>query len=218
MNMNRAKAEQIVSEFLRDMNPHLWDGKKSPKPTSFDDHPWEYPLSETVNLEITFAEDDGWRCCCDLVDSQSNTSFDMRSCSEINSAARIANVVIELCGNLQECKDEAESKEEKFMKEVLNWKYIEKEGNPTEAGFYLVTVISPERENGKETGRKFATVELREFADLDKDPDAKLWVIDKNAKHGLAWLTECGSALGEQIYAWEPLPEIAVLPEGVLAE
>lgn len=106
------------------------------------------------------------------------------------------------------------------MKEVATnkWKYIEKDGNPTEAGVYLVTLIYPEWKDGKKTGRRFAETDFRYLANLDERPDVKSWALDGQPEHGLAWLEQCGSYSGEQVYAWMLAPKIADLPEGVLLE
>lgn len=51
--MTREKATKIVTEFLKDMNPDMWNGNGN-KPESFDEHSWGYSLTDDVNLEITF--------------------------------------------------------------------------------------------------------------------------------------------------------------------
>lgn len=106
------------------------------------------------------------------------------------------------------------------MKEVLTnkWQYVEKDGNPTEAGVYLVTLIYPEIDNGKKTGRQFAETDFRYLANLDERPDVKSWALGGQPEHGLVWLERCGSYFGEQVYAWMPAPKIADLPEGVIEE
>lgn len=59
--MKIEKATKIVTEFLKDMNPDMWNGNGN-KPESFDEHGWQYSLTDDVNLEITFVnnEEDGW--------------------------------------------------------------------------------------------------------------------------------------------------------------
>lgn len=37
--MTREKATKIVTEFLKDMNPNMWNGNGN-KPESFDEHSW----------------------------------------------------------------------------------------------------------------------------------------------------------------------------------
>lgn len=46
--MTREKATKIVTDFLNDMNPDMWDGNGN-KPESFDEHAWQYPLTDNVN-------------------------------------------------------------------------------------------------------------------------------------------------------------------------
>ena len=43
--MTRAKANTIVNDFFRDMNPTFWNGNGN-KPSTFDERIWEYPLTE----------------------------------------------------------------------------------------------------------------------------------------------------------------------------
>ena len=47
------------------------------------------------------------------------------------------------------------------------WNYVQKDGNPKKAGLYWVTLIYPERKDGKKTGKFMAEVDTRYFADLD---------------------------------------------------
>lgn len=100
------------------------------------------------------------------------------------------------------------------------WHYVEKDGNPQEAGIYYVTLIFPEWKDGKKTGRYFAEVNSRYFADLDEEPDLKLWIMDGQPENGLAWIEECGSVKGETVYAWTDKIDIdiAVIPDGVRTE
>lgn len=78
--MDRTKAAAIVNDFFADMNPSLWNGSTS-MPKSFDNRAWQYPLTDDVNLEITFVynEEDGWCHYCDLVYQSDDSSFDMLS-------------------------------------------------------------------------------------------------------------------------------------------
>lgn len=96
--MTREKATKIVTEFLKDMNPDMWNGNGN-KPESFDEHSWGYSLTDDVNLEITFVndEEDGWCHYCDLVYASDNTSFDMSSWYGIDSVQNIIDTVLDLC-------------------------------------------------------------------------------------------------------------------------
>ncbi|MDO5146931.1 MAG: hypothetical protein Q4D60_07995 [Eubacteriales bacterium] len=100
----------------------------------------------------------------------------------------------------------------------LNWNYVEKDGNPKEPGVYWVTLIYPEWKDGKPTGRTVAEVSSRYYADLDKNPDIRNWVMDGEPDTGLAWTEETGSVKGEKVYAWMPMEEIEIadLPENVI--
>ena len=97
------------------------------------------------------------------------------------------------------------------------WNYVEKDGNPKMAGLYWVTLIYPERKDGKKTGKFMAEVDTRYFADLDKEPDLRGWTMDGEPDSGFAWIEECGSISGERVHAWMPMEDIGIaeLPEGV---
>lgn len=56
---------------------------------------------------------------------------------------------------------------------MKKWNYVEKDGNPTKAGVYWVTLIYPEWKEGQKTGKYIAEVDTRYFADLKKEPDCK---------------------------------------------
>lgn len=96
--MTKEKATEIVSEYLKEMNPDMWNGNGN-RPTSFDNRAWQYPLTNEVNLEITFVnnEEDGWGHYCDLVYESDNSSFDMLSGYGIDSVQNIIDTVLDLC-------------------------------------------------------------------------------------------------------------------------
>ena len=60
---------------------------------------------------------------------------------------------------------------------MKKWNYVEKDGNPTKAGVYWVTLIYPEWKEGQKTGKYIAEVDTRYFADLKKEPDCKEWIM-----------------------------------------
>ena len=97
------------------------------------------------------------------------------------------------------------------------WNYVERDGNPKEPGTYWVTLIYPEWKDNKKTGKMLASVAIRYFADLDKDPELKGWVMDGEPENGLAWTEECGSTAEEKVHAWRPIEDVRIadLPEGV---
>ena len=45
--------------------------------------------------------------------------------------------------------------------------------------------------------RMLAEVDTRYFADLDKNPELKGWIMDSESENGLAWTEECGSTAEE---------------------
>lgn len=96
--MTREKATSIVNKFFKDMNPTFWNGEGE-KPSSFKVIPWQYPLTDEVNLEITFVcdDEDDWHHCCDLVCSSDNSSFDMLSGYGIDSPLNLIDTIEDLC-------------------------------------------------------------------------------------------------------------------------
>lgn len=103
-----------------------------------------------------------------------------------------------------------------------NWKYVEKDGNPTEAGMYWVTLLYDEcfTECGvqeiKFTGKKCATVGIRYFGDITEDPELAGWKMDDQPDTGLVWTEETGSSFGEKVWAWLPIGAVSIaeIPEG----
>lgn len=96
--MDRTKAAAIVNDFFADMNPSLWNGSTSML-KSFDDRAWQYPLTDDVNLEITFVntEEEGWCHYCDLVYQSDDSSFDMLREYGIDSILNVTDTVMDLC-------------------------------------------------------------------------------------------------------------------------
>ena len=104
------------------------------------------------------------------------------------------------------------------------WHYVNKDGNPKEEGTYITTLIynefvdyDPAKDN--KPAEKKASVETREYVDLDKNPDMKDERMNGEPETGLAWLAEDANDLQEKVWAWMPIEkvEIAELPEGVTA-
>ena len=95
--MDKTKASAIVHDFFTDMNPSFWDGS-SPKPRSFDDRAWQYPLTDDVSIEITFVynEEDGWCHYCDLVFQSDDSSFDVLRGYGMNPV-NVTDTVMGLC-------------------------------------------------------------------------------------------------------------------------
>ena len=96
--MTRARANKIVNDFFRDMNPTFWNGDGD-MPSSFDTRVWEYPLQNGINLNITLENNDidGWCHFCELVDDSSNDMIECMSGYGIDSAINLVDTVIDLC-------------------------------------------------------------------------------------------------------------------------
>ncbi len=60
---------------------------------------WKCPLTDDVNLEITFVynKEDGWCHYCDLVYQSDDSSFDMLSGHGIDSILNVTDTVMDLC-------------------------------------------------------------------------------------------------------------------------
>jgi len=105
----------------------------------------------------------------------------------------------------------------------MKWNYVDKDGNPKEAGVYHVTLLYPELDlvegrYWKPTGKMLVTIDDRFFADLTRRPDLAYWKMCGQPDSGLVWTTECGSYANETVWAWaeieeQPFPER--LPAGV---
>lgn len=75
---------------------------------------------------------------------------------------------------------------------MKKWNYVEKDGNPTKAGVYWVTLIYPEWKEGQKTGKYIAEVDTRYFADLKKEPDCKEWIMSGQPEGDFAWTEQTG--------------------------
>lgn len=96
--MTRGKANSIVNDFFRDMNPTYWNGTGN-KPSSFDTRVWEYSLQNGVSLDISFENNgiEGWCHYCELVDEASNEIMECLSGYGIDSALNLVDTVMDLC-------------------------------------------------------------------------------------------------------------------------
>ena len=47
--MTREKAENIVNDFFKEMNPTFWNGKGN-KPQTFKEQIWEFDLTDNISL------------------------------------------------------------------------------------------------------------------------------------------------------------------------
>lgn len=101
---------------------------------------------------------------------------------------------------------------------MVNWHYVDTEGNPSTPGTYWVVVVYDEYRDSKPTGRKLADVETRVLADID-DASNNNWVMHGQPDSGLLWMEECGSGFNEYVWAWAPMEETPFperLPVGVV--
>ena len=99
---------------------------------------------------------------------------------------------------------------------MSKWNYVNKNGNPKEAGKYLCILLWNVYEDGEPTEKVEAFVDCRYFVDLEAMPDEVDWIMDDQPEEGLAWISQTGSMSGERVWAWMPIEEIdtAELPEG----
>lgn len=86
---------------------------------------------------------------------------------------------------------------------MADWRF----DRPTKKGEYHCILIYEWK------GRKYAELGTRWFGEASEDDN---WLMDGEPKSGLAWHEECGSAMGERVYAWVDMPKCDIkLPEGV---
>lgn len=100
--MNHNKALEIANEFLKEMNPNLWDGKGD---MPDDVHPWlfEEEVDELskydlcLNICITDGwGDDAYRLYVEIVKKQDYSAEHQLSTESINSADEIANLIVQI--------------------------------------------------------------------------------------------------------------------------
>ncbi len=100
----------------------------------------------------------------------------------------------------------------------MDWKIVERDGNPAVEGEYDVILIYHgwDSEKQEPTDELFATRDARWFGDAVK-AGCENWVMKDQPDHGLVWTEQTGSSPNERVYAWLPqrdYPQID-LPEGV---
>lgn len=97
--MTRQKAEAIVNDFFKDMNPQFWNGEGE-KPETFDERIWECDLGEYDWLDISMEyreEDGGWLYFCEIVDKKSDCLTECLSGYGIDSPLAMIDTVMDLC-------------------------------------------------------------------------------------------------------------------------
>ena len=97
----------------------------------------------------------------------------------------------------------------------MEWKYVDKDGNPAKEGVYFVTLIYSEMGDEEVPGHMVAEVDTRYFGDAEKYAG---WIMKDQPNTGLVWTKEMGSAEDEVVWAWAELEEAPFperLPDGV---
>lgn len=97
--MKREKAYEIANEFLKQMNPDLWDGNGE-KLSTLNEVIWECELSEYDNLNISMEyseEDRCWMHRCAIVDNKSDTMVEMLSGYGIDSIENLTDTILDIC-------------------------------------------------------------------------------------------------------------------------
>lgn len=99
IEMNRTKANIIVNDFFRDMNPTFWNGNGD-KPQSFDEREWEYDLTNDKRLNICLYYDDidkEWVHCCEIVGASDDVVLEMLTGYGIDSTLNLIDTLMDLC-------------------------------------------------------------------------------------------------------------------------
>lgn len=95
------KPLEIAEEHFRRVNPSMWDGTGEP-PADFVNHQITYSLSRYTELDVCFKRDnDGWRHCCKLRDTPTNTILAIQYGPGINSPQRLVNTIVEISKKLE---------------------------------------------------------------------------------------------------------------------
>lgn len=96
--MTRAKANFIVNDFFRDINPTFWNGRGN-RPDTFKKRVWKYKLSK-YDLQIVLHQNGTeWVHCCEIIDRSSNAMMKRLTGSGIDSALNLVDTVMALCQN-----------------------------------------------------------------------------------------------------------------------
>ena len=110
--MDNKTALQIANDFLRDMNPNMWDGKGNvnPEQIHLDTRIWEERnVFDNVALWINFETpeennyEDGWCTYIELRDDPDKDDphcLAIRTVYGIDSPQNIADGIMEICGEL----------------------------------------------------------------------------------------------------------------------
>lgn len=99
----------------------------------------------------------------------------------------------------------------------MEWRIVEKDGNPKKEGVYFVIVIHPKYYLGEDTGSRVAEIDSRLFGNAEDWTD---WIMEGQPDNGLVWKCKVPWRQGEYVYAWLEMDEkeLPKLPEGVVYE
>ena len=91
-------ALEIVEEHFRRVNPSLWDGVGDP-PANFINHRITYSVNRYTELDVSFEQDNtgGWRHCCKLRDTLTNSIVAIKYGPGINSPQKLMDTILEVC-------------------------------------------------------------------------------------------------------------------------
>ena len=123
----------------------------------------------------------------------------------------------------------------------MEWKYVEKDGNPNKPGSYVCLLVSPEyksiaadkdpclsdkdwEETHEETGRLEAFIDVRYLSESggkvfcggEAVDDMDGWAMEGEDTSKLFWTEQTGSSYRERVIAWLAMDpaEVPKLPDG----
>ena len=97
--MTNEKALEIANDFLKYMNPDLWNGEGE-MPDNLDTRIWEEKdLHPDLYLDISMENNgiEGWYTYVELVDKATDCMIECSSCYGIDSPQNIADAIMNLC-------------------------------------------------------------------------------------------------------------------------
>lgn len=103
--MTRKLAEQIAKEFIKEMNPDLWDGTGE-KPESLDTRIATYDVNSENNneLDISFELEDNpdtgkkeWTHYCELRDKRNGDLVECLHGYGIDSVPNLTDTILDIC-------------------------------------------------------------------------------------------------------------------------
>ena len=97
-NSRDIKAKEIADEFLRNMNPGMWDGTGN-KPADFDEDIYEVELTESELLDINMYYDEFdkvWSHHCEIVNKKTDEVIETISGYGIDSKNNLVDSILSL--------------------------------------------------------------------------------------------------------------------------